>query len=165
MMTKKGCTKIVNFMTPRAWGSGVMPLLWICIIFYSINIEHIDCYCVKGLWCCLPIQLLIFYSLYDGAIDIQIWTPLTRSQCKVSYTQVTVKACRPLVSKTSNLTLTFDQFDLKINRAIYSLMKSTLPSLATFKQKGQKMFSRHRLVYRLTVVKQYAPFIQRGAYK
>ena len=31
------------------------------------------------------------------AVDIQIWAPLTRSQLKVSDTQVTVKACGPLV--------------------------------------------------------------------
>ena len=31
---------------------------------YSINIQHIDCYCVKGLWCCFPLQWLIFiYSM------------------------------------------------------------------------------------------------------
>ena len=30
-------------------------------------------------------------------VDIQIWAPLTRSQCKISDTQVTVKVCGPLV--------------------------------------------------------------------
>ena len=34
-----------------------------------------------------------FHLFYDGAVDIQIWALLTRSQCKVSDTQVTVKAC------------------------------------------------------------------------
>ena len=34
-----------------------------------------------------------FHLFYDGAVDIQIWAPLTRSQCKVSDNQVTVKAC------------------------------------------------------------------------
>ena len=38
-----------------------------------------------------------FHSFYDGAVDKQIWALLTRSQCKVSDTQVTVKACGPLV--------------------------------------------------------------------
>ena len=33
---------------------------------------------------------------------MQIWTLLTRSQCRVSDTQVTVKACRPLVQKIIN---------------------------------------------------------------
>ena len=35
---------------------------------------------------------------YDGADDIQIWAPLTRSQYKVYDTQVPVKACGPLVT-------------------------------------------------------------------
>ena len=39
-----------------------------------------------------------FHLFYDGAVDIQIWALLRRSQCKVSDTQVTVKACGPLVS-------------------------------------------------------------------
>ena len=38
-----------------------------------------------------------FHLFYDGAVDIQIWALLTKSQCKVSDTQVTVKACGPLV--------------------------------------------------------------------
>ena len=58
-----------------------------------INKFHIDCYCVKGLWCCFPIPLLIF--IYS--VNMQIWAFLTRSQCKVSDTQVTVKACGLLV--------------------------------------------------------------------
>ena len=38
---------------------------------------------------------LIFF--YDVAVDMQVWSLLTRSQCRVSDTQVTVKACGPLV--------------------------------------------------------------------
>ena len=38
-----------------------------------------------------------FHLFYDGAVDIQIRALLTRSQCKVSDTQVTVKAHEPLV--------------------------------------------------------------------
>ena len=38
-----------------------------------------------------------FHLSYDGAVDIQILALLTRSQCKVSDTQVTVKAHGPLV--------------------------------------------------------------------
>ena len=41
-----------------------------------------------------------FHLFYDGAVDILIWALLTRSQCKVSDTQVTVKACGPLVYKS-----------------------------------------------------------------
>ena len=51
-----------------------------------------------------------FHLLYDGAVDIQIWALLTRSQCKVSDTQVTVKACGPLVKVkewTNKLNFTF----------------------------------------------------------
>ena len=37
-----------------------------------------------------------FYFFYDGAVDIQIRALLTRSRCKVSDTQVTVKDCGPI---------------------------------------------------------------------
>ena len=40
-----------------------------------------------------------FHLLYDGAVDIQIRALLTRSQWKVSETQVTVKAHGHLVLK------------------------------------------------------------------
>ena len=43
--------------------------------------------------------LLIFIYYYDGAVDMRICAPLTRSQCKVCDTQVTVKACGPLVQE------------------------------------------------------------------
>ena len=53
MMTNEGSTKIVNFMTPEA---GVLVLrhghishLGKMLYLYSINIQHIDCYCIKGL--------------------------------------------------------------------------------------------------------------------
>ena len=36
---------------------------WIHISFDIINIQHIDCYCVKGLWCCFPIPWWIFISM------------------------------------------------------------------------------------------------------
>ena len=38
-----------------------------------------------------------FHLFYDGVVDIQIWALLTRSECEVSDTQVTVKACGSLV--------------------------------------------------------------------
>ena len=70
-MTKEGFTKIVNFNTPMAEvlmsGRGHR----ICIIFYSINIQHIDCYCVKGLML-LSDTIVDFHLFYDGAVDIQI---------------------------------------------------------------------------------------------
>ena len=40
---------------------------------------------------CFPIELLIFIYYFNGAVDMQICTPLTISQCKVSDTQVTVR--------------------------------------------------------------------------
>ena len=46
-----------------------------------------------------------FHLFYDGAVDIQICTLLTRSQCKVSDTQVTVKAHGPLVLKNMTLVM------------------------------------------------------------
>ena len=46
------------------------------------------------------LTMVDFHLLYDGAVDIQIWALLTRSQCKVSDTQVIVKGCGPLVSST-----------------------------------------------------------------
>ena len=39
-----------------------------------------------------------FYLFYDGAFDMQIWALLTRSQCRISDTRVTVKAHGPLVN-------------------------------------------------------------------
>ena len=45
----------------------------------------------------LSYSIADFYLLYDGAVDMPIWALLTRSQCKVFDTQVTVKACGPLV--------------------------------------------------------------------
>ena len=43
--------------------------------------------------------IIDFHLFYDGAVDIQIWALLTRSQCKVSDTPVTVKANGPLISQ------------------------------------------------------------------
>ena len=54
----------------------------------------------------LSYTIIDFHLFYDGAVDIQIWAPPTRSQCKVCDTQVTVKACGPLVfleAKLSNI--------------------------------------------------------------
>ena len=36
--------------------------------------------------------LLIFYLFFDVPVDMQIWVPLKRNQCRLSDTQVTVKA-------------------------------------------------------------------------
>ena len=46
----------------------------------------------------LSYTIVDFYFYYNnGAVDMQICTLLTRIQCKVSDTQVTVKAFGPLV--------------------------------------------------------------------
>ena len=37
--------------------------MWKCIIFYSINIQHIDCYCIKKLWCCFPMPSFIYFMM------------------------------------------------------------------------------------------------------
>ena len=39
------------------------------IIFYFINIQHIDCYCVVML---LSDTIVNFHLFYDGDVDIQI---------------------------------------------------------------------------------------------
>ena len=51
-----------------------------------------------------------FSLFYDGAVDIQIWALLTRSPCKVSDTQVTVKACGPLVNEKNIIFHGSDQY-------------------------------------------------------
>ena len=54
-----------------------------------------------------------FHLFYDWAVDIQIWALLTRSQCKVSDTQVTVKACGPLVFILSTMRTIFTKLGTK----------------------------------------------------
>ena len=55
----------------------------------------------------LSYTMLDFHLFYDGAVDIQICALLTRSHCKVSDTQVTVKACGPLVSLFNRIQASF----------------------------------------------------------
>ena len=54
-MTKEGSAKIVNFIIIGA-GSLVLGRGYTshnysekCIIFYIVNIHHIDCYCIRGI--------------------------------------------------------------------------------------------------------------------
>ena len=42
---------------------------------------------------------IVDFYYYNGAVDMQICTPLTRSQCKVSDTQVIVRPVGLLLSK------------------------------------------------------------------
>ena len=101
MMYKKGSTQIVHFMTP---GAGIL-MLGHGHISHIVNMYYLLLYQYTAHWLklCLGIMMLLSYTMvdfhlfYDGAVDIQIWALLTRSQCKASDTQVTVKACWPLV--------------------------------------------------------------------
>ena len=45
------------FNKPRAYNSYIQE---ICIVFYSINMQHIDYSCIKGWLCCFPMPLLSF---------------------------------------------------------------------------------------------------------
>ena len=54
LMPKEAFTEIVNFMNPGAGslllGRGhISHIVKKCTIFYLNNIQHIDCYCLKGL--------------------------------------------------------------------------------------------------------------------
>ena len=49
----------------------------------------------------LSYTIVDFYLFNNGAVDMQMYALLTRTQCKVSNTQVTVKACGPLVGLAS----------------------------------------------------------------
>ena len=46
------------------------------------------CFCIRG----------HNTEFYDGPVHMQIRVLLTRNQCKISDTQMTVKACGPLVN-------------------------------------------------------------------
>ena len=56
MMTKEESTKIVNLITPGArvlelglWRGYISHYSQYALKFNSININHIDCYCIKGI--------------------------------------------------------------------------------------------------------------------
>ena len=87
MMTKE-VYQNCKFHDPQGCGSVVRRghRIYVIYIFYSINIQHIE-----GIMMMLTYSIVDFHLpvFYDGAVDIQIWAPLTR----VSDTQVTVKAC------------------------------------------------------------------------
>ena len=90
IMTKEGSAKIGNFiiwglgsyMYARAWL--YKSLQWICIIFYIINIHHIDCYCIMEYIMLFSHAIVDFHLLYDGAVDMQIWSLLTRRWLKLT---------------------------------------------------------------------------------
>ena len=55
-----------------------------------------------------------FHLFYDVAPDMQILILLTRSQCSISDTQVTVKAVGPLVEKRMQTSKTHKQTNDKL---------------------------------------------------
>ena len=64
-----------------------------------LNIQQIYCYYIlKDGIMQFSSAIVDFYLFSDGSVDMQIWTLLSRSQCRVSDTEVTVKAWGPLVS-------------------------------------------------------------------
>ena len=91
----------INFITIGAWGlmlghgyrshyseNALSSTLTIWITFIAIVLSEYNaaflCHC-------------FFYIFNDMAADMQIWALHTRSQCRVSDTQMTVKALGPLV--------------------------------------------------------------------
>ena len=77
MMTKEGymCTKILLYQYTLHW-------------LFAMVLKDYDAALLYNCW---------FFYYNNGAVDMQIWALLIRIQCKVSDTQVTVKACGPLV--------------------------------------------------------------------
>ena len=62
------------------------------ILMTCINVQHIDCYCIlKGIMERPFFAIVHYYLFYDGSI----W--YTRSHCRFSDTQVSVKVHGPLV--------------------------------------------------------------------
>ena len=106
-MTKEGSTKIVNFRTP---GTTVLML-------GRGHISHYSEYVVSSNLSIYSTLIAILLGDYDAvflyhrwfsfilwwANDVQIWALLTRSWCKVSDNQVTIKACWPLVTGNADL--------------------------------------------------------------
>ena len=104
MSTKEGSTKFVNLMTP---GVGVLMLGHGHISHYS-DYDYVVSSTLSTYSTLIAIMLrdydaaFLYHRWFPfipwwGCCQIQILAPLTRSQCKVSDTQVTVKACGPLV--------------------------------------------------------------------
>ena len=136
-MTKEGSTKIVNFNTPMAE----------VLMLGRGHISNFSEYVLSSILSIYSTLIAIVLRDYDAAfryhswfsfilwwaVDIEIWALLTRSQCKVSDTQVTVKACGPLVLRIdSNIYYYFYQRymnrqrtwhidDTKLNRIFFRL--------------------------------------------
>ena len=101
MMTNEDPTKIVNFMNP---GAGVL-VLGHGHISQIVKMHYLLLHQYTPRWLLFYIGIIMllsnaivdYFFLNDVAVDMQIWALLTRSWCRVSDTQVTVKACGPLV--------------------------------------------------------------------
>ena len=73
---QRGFTQIVNFMT---LGAGVLILghyhisHYSELVFFSFNIQHVECYCVNScIVMLLSYTMVDFHLFYDGSVDIQI---------------------------------------------------------------------------------------------
>ena len=94
MMIKEMVYPNCKFHVPQGKGIAILVIIYMIYILCEINM-----YSTLSIYSTLIANVfrVDFYLFYDGAVDIQICALLTRSQCKVSDTQVTVKACGPLV--------------------------------------------------------------------
>ena len=103
LMTKEGSTKMLISWPPR---HGVLELRCGYISYsenatsstlsiYSTLIAIVSRDCGAAFLCHCWILFTVFY---DGAVDLQIWALLTRSNCRGSDNQFTIKACGPLVT-------------------------------------------------------------------
>ena len=113
MMTKEGSTKIVNFIQV------IIVNMYYLLLYHYTHYWSLLCQRIMML---LSDTIVDFHLFYDGAVDIQIWALFTRSQCKISDTQVTVKACRPLVKFVISLCLS-------TTRLCYRIIPPLQPSL------------------------------------
>ena len=78
---------------------------------------------------------LDFHLFYDGAADIQLCALLTRSQCRVSDIQVTVKALGPLVDPSLQPTFTLTNcFGELKTKNVESLMAPNDTSIIKFQE-------------------------------
>ena len=58
-----------------------------------------------------------FNFLYDGSVDMKISAVLTKNQCRLTVTRMTVKACGALVSE--KFTIFVNNFPFLINLSFY----------------------------------------------
>ena len=107
-MTKEESTKIVNFMTPI-----IVNMHYMYLQLYQYTTHWLLLY--KGIIMLLSCAIVDFYQFYDMAVDMQIWALLTKSQCRVSDTHVTVKACGPLVKIHINCIKNFFEMHVCLN--------------------------------------------------